>query len=115
MNQKPCGIIVMSPFCHPKAKNIIKVSRVVILPEFQGFGIAGRCMDIISDYFTKLKKRVRITTSHPAMLNGLRKNKKWICTLAQRQVNNSKTGIGLGGSSCNRYTTSWEYIGGKNA
>lgn len=113
MNQKPCGIIVMSPFCHPKVKNIIKVSRVVVLPEFQGFGIAGRCMDKISQYFKNLKKRVRITTSHPAMLNSLKRNKKWICTNAQRQVNNSKTGIGLGGSSCNRYTTAWEYVGEK--
>jgi hypothetical protein len=47
------------------------------------------------------------------MLNNLKRNKKWICTNAQRQVDNSKTGIGLGGSSCNRYTTAWEYVGEK--
>lgn len=113
MNNKPCGIIIFAKFIHPKAKNIMKISRTVILPEFQGFGIAGIVTDILAKYYKDLNYRVRSTTSHPARIAFYKKNKNWICCQQGRMVNKSKTGLRIGGSSSNRFTTSWEYVGEK--
>lgn len=111
MNGKKCGIIVMAPFCHPQAKNIIKVSRIVIFPEFQGFGIAARSLDLISQYFHDQKNRIRITTSHPGILQSLNNNKKWICCCISKNNKTNKKEINKPGRiGTDRYTTSWEYI-----
>ena len=115
MNGKPAGIMIFSIFPHPKVKNIMKISRTVILPEFQGFGISGIATNVLANYYKNLGYRVRSTTSHPARISFYKKNKNWICCQQGRIINKSKTGNGVGGSSKNRFTTSWEFIGDKYA
>lgn len=108
---KPCAFISVIFFPHPKAKKVYKTHRLVVLPEFQGIGLGRILTDYIAQVYVTNGFRFRETTSHPARIASHKKNKNWVCCHQGRQVNNSKTGIGLGGDSRNRYTTSWEYIG----
>ena len=88
----------------------MKIHRIVVLPEFQGFGLSMKMVNAISQMYYEIGKRIRTTTNHPASIAGFKKNENWICVQNGRQINNSKTGLKIGGSSSNRITTTWEYV-----
>lgn len=108
-NENICGFIAVSHFIHPKAKNIFKTHRLVILPEYQGFGIGKQATDEIAKYYISNGKRYRETTSHPARISSHKKNDNWKCVSFGRAPSNSKSGINIGGASSNRLTSSWEF------
>jgi len=67
-------------FAHPKAKNIKKVHRLVILPDYQGAGIGIRLLESVGEYFKEQKQRYTIVTSAPSLIYALKKSKRWRCT-----------------------------------
>lgn len=67
----------ISKFPHPIAKDIMNINRLVIVPEFQGFGIGEKFMNEIS--FLYKENRVRITTSLKSFIISLKKSKNWKC------------------------------------
>jgi hypothetical protein len=68
-------------FPHPK-QPYRKVHRLVILPDYQGIGLSKIFLNfigtIINDY------PFAITTSNPALINSLKKDNNWICSMQQR-------------------------------
>jgi len=111
-----CSVITQP---HPRAKNILRVHRLVTLPDYQGIGIGNRLLNFVADYYTKLNKRFRIVTSTPALAYTLKNNEHW---QLKRQ---GRVGSGSGllhnrndlirdnktyKTSVNRITTAWEYI-----
>jgi hypothetical protein len=84
-----------------------------VLPEFQGLGISGKMTNIIAELYTKNNYRFRETTSHPARISNYKKDEKWICCTHGRQGNPGNKGNGTGGTSRNRFVSSWEYVGEK--
>lgn len=76
INQEPVCFIAIGVFPHPTNKNIVKVSRVVVLPHWQGYGISRKMLDHIASNYYK-DKDVRITTTLPIMHNSFWKNKNW--------------------------------------
>ena len=61
---------------HPQVKNLLTISRIVVLPEFQGFNIGSKFISHIAKLYSE-NKRVRITTSLKPFIIALNKNKKW--------------------------------------
>ncbi len=61
-----------------------RISRLVVLPDFQGIGIGGRFMNAIADIYREAGDRLRITTSHPAMIARLRASPVWAITDVRR-------------------------------
>lgn len=59
------------------AKGRRRISRVVVLPDYQGVGIGARLLDTVAAHHVGLGHTVRITTSHPAMLAYLRRSPRW--------------------------------------
>lgn len=101
-----CGII---HFPHPKVKNFKRVTRLVVLPDYQGIGIGNKLLNYIAIYYKKNKYRFRITTSTPALMQSFKKNINWhLCSIGHQMHN--KTSIFKDNNSINRLTTSWEYI-----
>lgn len=88
MNNKKVGFLAISRFPHPIAKDIMTISRIVIVPEFQGFGIGMKFMDLIADLYKG--NRIRITTSLKPFMIALNKSKNWLC------VRNGRVGSGSG-------------------
>lgn len=109
VNDEIAGFISILHFPHPKAKNIKKVHRLVILPDYQGAGIGLRLLNEIGYLYKKQKNRFNIVTSSPSLINSLKKSNQWITTRFSRTTSQSKgTTVGNMNTSSNRITASFE-------
>lgn len=110
---QPAAMTAILPFPHPKAKNIYKEHRTVVLPDFQGIGLGNKLSEHVGDILLQEGKRFTSTTSHPAMIYYRAKSLKW---LMKHQGRKSKPGAGATVTtkqnvSTQRLTASFEYIG----
>ena len=61
-----------------------RISRLVVMPEFQGLGLGRRLADWIGERCRGKGLALRITTAHPAMLAALDKSASWrLCRRAR--------------------------------
>jgi GNAT superfamily N-acetyltransferase len=104
-------------FPHPKIKNAYKGHRLVVLPDYQGIGIGLLLRtEIAKIYVNKMKKVFIATTSHPAIIQGLKKHPNWIITRIGRtgkSISKSKNINHKNFCSNGRITVSWQYIADK--
>jgi len=111
LNEKKVGFLSISRFPHPKAKDIMNISRVVIVPEFQGFGLAFKFMELIANQYPK--DRIRITTSLKPFMQSLKNHKKFKCVRFGRvssgsgSIHNKNK---IESFSFNRITATFEFI-----
>ncbi len=79
-----------------------RVSRIVVLPDYQGLGIGGRVLEAVARLRRVMGRRVNLTTSHPSMIASLRRSRSWKCvgfrkTGFQRRRDCGKRGAGSDG------------------
>lgn len=74
-NEEPIAWISMRHFPHPRTKNIMKVHRLVVRPEYQGLGVGMKLLESMKDLYKD--KRIRITTTHPLLIKIMKKSDKW--------------------------------------
>ena len=113
INGQLAGFLSVLHFPHPTAKNLKKVHRLVILPDYQGAGFGIKFLNEIGKIYKKQKDRFTIVTSAPSLVFALKKSKDWNCVRMGRAINTSKSStIGgfrkEGGYSANRITASFE-------
>ena len=85
-NNKLCAFVAFLPFLHWCKKNFWRISRIIVLPDFQGCGIAGIVLEnLVKDEFIKKGKGMLITTSNPMMINSLKRNPSWAMTSKNRK------------------------------
>lgn len=65
-------------FPHPINKKIKRVTRLVILPDYQGIGLGTKFLDFIADFYAKQGFDFRIVTSAKNLIYALNRNKKWV-------------------------------------
>lgn len=105
------GFIAVLHFPHPRVKNMKKIHRVVVLPDYQGIGIGRTLINFVAQYYSKRKFRVTITTSHPAINKSLQRD-NWLLKRKGRVASVGKTSSlsNLKNTNTrNRITCSWEY------
>ena len=78
INDEIAGFLSVLHFPHPKAKNIKKVHRLVILLDYQGAGFGIKFLEVGKIYKSE-KWRYTITTSAPSLIYALKKLKQWRC------------------------------------
>ncbi|WLS98324.1 GNAT family N-acetyltransferase [Snodgrassella alvi] len=108
------GFCSVMRFPHPKLKNLIKVHRLVVYPDYQGLGIGMRLLEIVADNYIQ-HNQFGIVTSSPQLIKSLNNSPKWgLITQGRNARGNGK----INGSkrtkntdSRHRYTTSWRYKG----
>lgn len=61
-------------------QGIKRISRIVVLPDYQGIGIGRRLLDGVAQILREDNWRVAITTSHPGMIAHLAKSPSWKVT-----------------------------------
>jgi len=61
-------------------KDVRRIHRVVVLPDFQGCGIGTVFLNEVGRLYRERKLRVTITSSHPGIIRGLERNRNWKCT-----------------------------------
>src|SRR5205814_139561 len=64
-------------FPHPKVKDIVRARRQVVLPDWQGLGIASRLEEWIARKYTAQGFRFRSISAHPAMNAHYNKSPNW--------------------------------------
>jgi hypothetical protein len=64
-------------FPHPRAKDIMMGHRIVVLPDWQGLGIASKVTDWQGAYWHEKGYRYRAGGAHPALLHYQSKSPRW--------------------------------------
>ena len=62
---------------HGVNKHIKRVCRLVVLPDYQGIGIATKFLEIIAKYYTNKGYDFSIVTSAKNLIYALQKNNNW--------------------------------------
>ena len=63
---------------HGVNKKIKRVCRLVVLPDYQGIGIATRFLKIIAEHYTKQGYDFSIVTSAKNLIYALNKSNDWL-------------------------------------
>lgn len=108
VNDEVCGYCSVLHFPHATAKNIKKVHRLVMFPDYQGLSIGTKLLNEIGKIYKNEGNRFTITTSSQSLIFGLKKDIKWRCSKYVR--NTPHKGIGHMLGSSNRLTFSFELI-----
>jgi ABC-type lipoprotein export system ATPase subunit len=114
INGKPVAWCSLLHFPHPKLKNMKRIHRIVVKPDYQGIGVGGRVMSEISKKYKEKGFRVSLVTSSQSFVHSLANSKQWIMTRKPgRLQNTAKSGVLAGSTSDARITASFEYVGEK--
>ena len=62
---------------HPKVDDIMGVSRLVTLPDWQGLGLAFVLVDALGAAYKSAGKRLRTYPAHPALIRSFDRSTKW--------------------------------------
>lgn len=104
------GFCAVIHFPHARVKNMKRIHRLVVLPDYQGMGIGKLLLHTVAAFYAQQKYRVVITTSHPAMNSSLRSSWK---LLRQGRIGSPGKDSSLTGlrktMTLQRDTCSWEY------
>lgn len=114
INDEIAGFISTLHFPHPKVKNIRKIHRLVIKPDYQGIGIGALLLDNVANIYKKTGHRVNIVTSAPSLIFSLKRSSKWICSRKGRVSSGSGSIHNKnrkGSTSNSRITTTFEFKG----
>ena len=119
INNQPAVLIGTMAMPHGKIKNLWRVTRIVVLPDFQGLGLGNIALDLVGGMYRAMGKELSIVTSHPAFMKSLNKSAAWKMT---RKPSRSKPHTGKNGSaslkfktsSVQRMTSTFRYVGAPN-
>jgi ABC-type polar amino acid transport system ATPase subunit/GNAT superfamily N-acetyltransferase len=107
INDEIAGFISILHFPHPKSKNIKKVHRLVVLPDYQGIGVGILLLNKVGQYYKNQGQRYIIMTSAPSLIYALKNSNEWNC-IRYGRVTEAKKGVLEGTTSKNRITASFE-------
>ena len=114
INGEPVAWCSLLHFPHPKLKNMKRIHRIVVKPDYQGIGVGGKVMTEIANKYKEKGFRVSLVTSSQSFVHSLANSKQWIMTRKPgRLQNTAKSGVLAGSTSDARITASFEYIGEK--
>lgn len=77
INEHPVAFTSYIHFMHAKTRNIKMGHRLVVLPDYQGLGIASRLDDWLGQYLWERNFRYRNVVAHPAMIRIYMKSPRW--------------------------------------
>lgn len=114
INNQIAGFLSVLHFPHPKIKNLKKVHRLVILPDYQGASFGIKFLNEVGNIYKKINNRFSIVTSAPSLIYALKKSNKWNCKHYGRMKKHNgvlKTKEdNISNGSENRITASFELI-----
>lgn len=119
IGDQPVAFTSYLHFPHAKVRDIKMGHRLVVLPDYQGLGIASRLEDWLGEYLHERGFRYRNVVAHPAMIRLYSKSPRWRNTGKVKRVATSAKSINKEANLSSRRLAvqSFEYapIGVKNA
>jgi GNAT superfamily N-acetyltransferase/ABC-type uncharacterized transport system YnjBCD ATPase subunit len=73
----PVAFMSYLHFPHPRVRDIKMAHRIVVLPDWQGLGLAGHVSEWMGEYLRERGYRYRIVTAHPAFIHYMAKSPRW--------------------------------------
>jgi ABC-type lipoprotein export system ATPase subunit/predicted acetyltransferase len=74
LNDKPVGFIAILPLPSGTIQNAFRVSRLVILPDYQGLSIGIKILNYFGAMYLSIGKTLYIKTSNPSLFQGMKNN-----------------------------------------
>lgn len=98
-------------------KYAYRVSRLVILPDYQGLGFGTKFLSYIAEYYFSKGKKLYIRTTHLRLVNYLRNNSSWkesstsgkVSTGGKTKTTTKK--LGIKDQQLHRIAYSFQYMG----
>jgi ABC-type lipoprotein export system ATPase subunit len=75
-NDKPVAFVGILPMPSGTVQNAFRISRLVVLPDFQGLSIGIKILNIFGSMYLKDNKKLYIKTSNPSLFKGMENNKE---------------------------------------
>ncbi len=88
-----------------------RISRLVVLPDYQGLGIGLRLAEAVGDVEREEGKRLSITASHPGVLGHCRDSARWRLVGVRRAGSAGRRSFRGYRGGGGRTTASFEYLG----
>lgn len=110
-NDKPIAFLAILPFPGVGDEKTKRVSRIVVLPDFQGLGLGKIILNYISSLYYSINNQMYIRTMSPALGLALLNDKNWIETSGNLKVPQKNSN---GSSIIERPSYSYKYIGNKS-
>lgn len=76
VDNRVCGVAVIASQIGA-IKNRRRVSRIVVLPDYQGIGIGSKLLDSVCDLVSSRGDQISIVTSHPGIISHLKSSERW--------------------------------------
>jgi len=109
---KPVACNAILPFPNGGIQNGWRSSRVVVLPDYQGLGLAGALSEFVSSMIKSQEGRLFARLRHPALANHrLNRPNTWKETAVSRKVHTHSGNEEWGWKQNDRECWSFEYIG----
>ncbi len=78
---RPAAFGALMHFPHPKVRDISSLSRLVVLPDYQGLGLGAYAFtEALGQICKAMGRRMATHPSHPALLKTWAKSRKWKMT-----------------------------------
>jgi GNAT superfamily N-acetyltransferase len=87
--------VAFGSYCHqphPKAKNVKRSHRTVVLPDWQGLGIGLQLTNAIGEMLAEQGWRFRATLAHPSLVSARMRSPRW--RLASRPMSRRQVASG---------------------
>lgn len=105
-----CGI---THFPHPTNKKIKKISRLVILPDYQGIGLGMKFAGLCGDMYIKDGYTFSIVTSAKNIIMAMSKSKQWAARRYSRMSASMCKTSTISKKIRDVKTATFEYVGDK--
>lgn len=76
-NDRPAAFAGLLHRPHAKVDDIMGVSRLVTLPDWQGLGLAFVLVDALGGAYKHAGKRLRTYPAHPSLIRGFDRSRNW--------------------------------------
>lgn len=88
-----------------------RVTRLVVLPDYQGLGIGTAFLRALGDLYRERSLRFSITSSHPSIINHCKRSSCWRAVSLSKYGRHGKVDGSRRTGSLGRAVVSFEYIG----
>lgn len=111
-NEKPVAFVGILPFPGVGDSKTRRISRIVVLPDFQGLGLGKKIVNYISSLYYKEGHQMYIRTMNPALGIALDKDLNWTQTAGHLKIPQDDTS---GRKIIKRPSYSFKYTGFKSS
>lgn len=85
---RPAAFAGVLPMPHPRRSDLSSLSRLVVLPDFQGLGLgSGAFVDEVAKITKAAGRTMVVGTSHPALVAALARSRAWQMTSKPKFAN----------------------------